>query len=268
MRAAAAVTLIVATVMAAGCGGQNHARRDAVNAYFDRVDAAQLQVRLHAGPTEKAFAHFSTVRNSQSEVRALVRADALLARTWTKLKRVQPPDDARQIHADLVRLYALESAVARELVAMTRFVPHYDAALAPLTPAHTGLASDLKTAKGWQKIAGAFEQYRLSLAGVLARLGRLSAPPTLRPALDAETAALRRSVALCASIESSLEKHNAKKTAAGVTALSSLGTQTSAARVRGELVAAAKAYNARLARISALTVRIGRERNALVGALG
>ena len=252
----------------AGCGGQSHARRDAVNAYFDRVDAAQLQVRLHAGPTEKAFAHFSTAHNSKSETRALVRANALLERTRAKLQRVQPPEDARRIHADLVRLYGLESDVARELVAMTRFVPRYDAALVPLTPAHTGLAAGLKSAKGWKKIAGAFEQYRLSLAGVLARLGRLSAPPTLRPALEAERVALRRSVALCVSIESSLEKHNAKKTAAGITALSSLGTQTSAARVRGELVAAAKSYNARLARISSLNVRIGRERNALVGTLG
>jgi hypothetical protein len=268
MRAAGAVILIAATVLVAGCGGQSHARRDAVNAYFDRVDAAQLQVRLHAGPTEKAFAHFSTVRNSKSEMRALVRANALLERTWTKLRRMQPPDEARQIHADLVRLYGLEADVARELVAMTQFVPRYDAALAPLSPAHTGLAGDLKIAKGWQKIAGAFEQYRLSLAGVLAQLGRMSAPPTLRPALNAERAALQRSVALCASIESSLQTHSAKKTAAGVTALSSLGTQTSAARVRGELVAAAKAYNARLARIAALDVRIGRERNALVGALG
>lgn len=268
MRAAGAVILIAATVMAAGCGGGNHARRDAVNGYFDRVDAAQLQVRLHAGPTEKAFARFSTVRNSKSEMLALVRANALLERTWTKLKRVQPPDDARQIHTDLVRLYGLESGVARELVAMTRFVPRYDAALASLSPAHVGLVSDLKTAKGWKKIAAAFERYRLTLAGVLTQLGRLSAPPTLRPALDAERVALRRSVALCASIESSLERHNAKQTAAGITALSSLGTQTSAARVRGELVAAAKSYNARLARIATLNARIGRERNALVGALG
>jgi hypothetical protein len=268
MRAAGAVVLVAATVIVAGCGGANHTRRDAVNAYFDRVDAAQVQIRLQAGPIEKAFAKFSTVHNSKSEMRALASANVMLDRTWVKLKRVRPPADARRVHADLVNLYGLEADVARELVAMTHFVPRYDALLAPLSPAHTTLAGDLKTAKGFKQIAAAFERYRLSLAGVLAQLRRLSAPPTLRPALEAESAALARSVGLCSSIEKALERHNAKQTAAGITALSGLGTQTSAARVRNQLAAAAKAYNTRLARISSLTVKIGRERNALVGELG
>jgi hypothetical protein len=268
MRAAGAVILVAATVVVAGCGGADHTRRNAVNAYFDRVDAAQGQVRLQAVPIENAFAKFSTVHNSKTETRALVRANAMFERTLAKLKRARPPADARRVHADLLRLYGLEAGVAHELVAMTRFVPRYDAALVPLRPAHSTLASELKTAKGWQEIAAAFERYRVSLAGVLARLRRLSAPVTLRPAFDGESAALTRSIALCSSIETALEKHDAKQTAAGITALSGLGTQTSAGRVQGELAAAAKAYNARLARISSLSVRIGHERDALVGELG
>jgi hypothetical protein len=268
MRAAGAVILVAATVLAAGCGGANHARRNAVNAYFDRVDAAQGQVRLQAVPIENAFAKFSTVHNSKSETRALVRADAMLERALSKVKRVHPPADAQRVHADLVQLYRLEAAVAHELVAMTRFVPRYDAVLTPLKPAHTTLASELKTAKGWKAIAAAFEGYRVSLAGVLAQLRRLSAPVTLRPAFNGEAAALGRSIALCASIETALKKHDAKLTAAGITDLAGLGTQTSAARVQRELTAAAKAYNARLAQISSLGVRIGHERDALVGELG
>jgi hypothetical protein len=259
--------LVAATVVIAGCGA-NHDKRNAVNAYFDRVDAVQLQVRLQTAPIENAFAKFSTVHNSKSETRALVRADAMLEATLVKLKRVRPPADARQVHADLVQLYGLEAGVAHELVAMTRFVPRYDAALTALKPAHVTLLSRLKTAKGWQKIAAAFEGYRVSLAGVLAQLRRLSSPTTLRPAFAGEGAALSRSIALCASIETALEKHDAKRTAAGITALSGLGTQTSAARVQRQMTAAAKAYNARLARIASLNARIGRERNALVGELG
>lgn len=268
MRAAGAVILVGATIVVAGCGGGNHDRRNAVNTYFDRVDAAQLQVRLQTVPIENAFARFSTVHNSKSETRALVRADAMLERTLVKLKHVRPPADAQRVHADLVQLYGLEAGVAHELVAMTGFVPRYDAALTPLKPAHTTLTSGLKTAKGWQEIAAAFERYRVSLAGVLVQLRRLSSPTTLRPAFDGESAALVRSIALCASIERALEKHDAKLTAAGISALSGLGTQTSAARVQREMTAAAKAYNARLARIASLNVRIGRERNALVGELG
>jgi hypothetical protein len=268
MRAAGAVILVAATVVVAGCGGANHDRRNAVNAYFDRVDAVQLQVRLQTAPIENAFAKFSTVHNSKSEARALMRADAMLEGTLVKLKRVRPPADARRVHADLVQLYGLEAGVAHELVAMTRFVPRYDAALTPLKPAHATLLSRLKTAKGWQEIAAAFEDYRVSLAGVLAQLHRLSSPTTLRPAFAGESAALSRSIALCSSIETALEKHDAKRTAAGIAALSGLGTQTSAARVQREMTSAAKAYNARLARIASLNVRIGHERDALVGELG
>ncbi len=267
MRTAGAVILVGAIVVVSGCG-DGHGRRDAVNRYFDRVDAAQQPIRLHGAPIQQALARFSTVHNTKSETRALMRAQAVLEGVRAKVRRVQPPADARPLHADLVRLYDLQVGVAAELVAMTHFVPRYDAALAPLSPAHAALARDLTAAKGWKKIAGAFERYRLSLVGVLAQLSHLSAPATMRPSFDAERAALRRSVGLGASIEASLAQHDAKKTSTGIRALSGLGTQDAVARARREQIAAAKAYNARLARISSLAAKIGRERNTLVGELG
>src|SRR5665213_1561994 len=226
MRSAGAAIILVAAVgLVAGCGGGSHARRDAVNQYFDRVDAAQQQVRLEAVPIEQAFRRFSTGRNTTSEIHALVRAQVALERVHAKLQRVKPPADASRVHADLLLLYGLQAEVAGELVAMTHFVPRYDAALVPLKPAHTTLVSGLRAAKGWQKIAQAFERYRLSLTGVLGQIDRLTAPSTLRPSFDAERTALRRSVGLCSSIEVALAKHDAKKTAAGISALSGLGTE-------------------------------------------
>jgi hypothetical protein len=265
MRPAGAVVLVVLVV--AGCGS-NHARRNAVNQYFDRVDAAQTPIRLQAAPIEKAFQRFSALRNTTTEIRALVHAQAVIEGVRVKIERVQPPADVRPLHTDLIHLYDLQVGVAGELVEMTRFVPRYDAELAPLKPAHAALVGDLTAAKGWQKIAKAFERYRLSLAGVLARLDRLSAPATLRPAFMAEQTALGHSVALCASIEKSLAKHDAKKTATAIGALSSVGTEKSVARAQRDQIAAAKAYNARLARIASLSAKIGRERDKLVGQLG
>jgi hypothetical protein len=260
--------MLFAAVVVAGCGGNSHARRDAVNRYFDRVDAAQLQVRLQAGSIERALTHFSMQRNTKSETGALLHAQAVLERARVKVQHVQPPADARPLHADLVRLYGLQAGVAGELAAMTRFVPRYDAALAPLKPAHTTLAGELKVAKGWKVISRAFERYRLSLVAVVTQLDRLTAPPTMRPASDAERAALRRSAAICTSIEDALAKHDAKKTAAGINALSAFGRENAVAHARRQQVAAAKAYNARLAQIASLTAKIGKERDALVGELG
>lgn len=267
MRTAGAVILVAVATVVAGCGG-SHARRDAVNRYFDRVDAAQAQVRREAVPIEKAFAHFSSVRNTQSETHALVHAHAVLERALTNVQLVRPPADATPVYTDLVRLYGLQAGVAAELVAMTRFVPQYDAALVPLKPTHATLVSDLKAAKGWAKIGKAFERYRLALAGVVARLGRLSAPSTLRPAFEAERSTLARSVGLCTSIEAALAQHDAKRTSTGIRALSGLGTEKAVVRARRDQIAAAKAYNARLTRIASLAAKIGRERDKLVLKLG
>jgi hypothetical protein len=267
VRTAVAVIVVGAAVVA-GCGGADHARRDAVNLYFDRVDKAQAQVRIEAVPIEKAFARFSTVRNTKNETRALVRAQTVLQRAYAKMQRMRPPDDAVELHTDLVDLYALQAEVAGELVAMTRFVPQYDAALRPVKQAHATLGSDLTGAKGWQKLAAAFERYRLSLVGVLAQLDRLSPPPTFRPAFDVERSTLRHSVALCSSTEAALARHDAKKTAAGIRALAGVGTEDTVARARRDQVAAAKTYNAKLVRISTLTAKIGRERDRLVGEVG
>jgi hypothetical protein len=268
MRTAGAVVVVAAAFAVAACGGSSHARRDAVNQYFDRVQAAQGQVRVEAAPIEQAFSRFSTVRNSKSELRALVHAQAVLERVHAKVQRIQPPADARRVHADIVHLYELQAGIAGELIAMAHFVPRYDSALAPLKPAHVQLASDLKAAKGWKKIAHAFERYRLSIAAVLAEIDHFSAPPTMRPAFNAERDVLGRSVGLCASIETALAKHSAKKTSAGIRALTGLGTEKAVVRAQRNQIAAAKAYDARLARISSLTAKIADERSKLVGQLG
>jgi hypothetical protein len=79
---------------------------------------------------------------------------------------------------------------------------------------------------------------------------------------------LERSAALCTSIEDALAKHDAKKTAAGISALAGLGSEKSVAHARRAEIAAAKSYNAKLALIASLTRKVGKERDTLVGELG
>lgn len=103
---------------------------------------------------------------------------------------------------------------------------------------------------------------------ILARLDRLSAPPVLRPSLIAERRALRRSVALSAAVEAALAKRDARAVTADIRALSGLAAGPAAVRTRRDQIAAARAYNRRLAKISALARKIDRERQTLVQALG
>jgi hypothetical protein len=151
---------------------------------------------------------------------------------------------------------------------MSRFVPRYAAALQPLTPAHTRLAKTLQTAKGWRPVRAAFDAYRLSLAAVLASLDAMSPPRTLHASFEAERAGIRRSIGLCASIEDALARKDAKAAAAAIGRLSTVASERTAAKSRSAQTAAANAYNARLAAISALQLRIGKEHDRLVGRLG
>ena len=269
MRQACAVFAVAALiVLFAGCGTGGHPRRDAVNRYFDRVDAAQAVLGRERGPVSEAFHHFSTTHNSPAEVRALARARFDIKVAREKLQTIGPPVEARQIHADLIKIFTLQLGVATELVETSRFVPRYVKALAPLRPAGIALSMELRATKAWKPIAVAFERYRASLASVLSRLDELSAPPTLSPGLNAERAALRRSVALCVSIGAAVTAHNAPAATVGIRELSSLGASNAASIARQDQITAARDYNARLRQLSTLALKVAKNRERMVKALG
>jgi hypothetical protein len=259
---------MIVVLAVAGCGGASHPRRDAVNRYFDRVDAAQRELARERGPISEAFRKFSAARNSPAELQELQRARTMIDAARKRVLAIHPPVEARQLHADLIRVFTLQLSVAVELVEMSRFVPRYAKALAPLRPASVALSTDLRATKAWKPIAVAFERYRASLESVLARLDKLSAPRTLRPGLNAQRAALRRSVALCVSIGAALVVRDSTAVSAGIRELSNLGASNAAKIARQEQLAAARAYNARLGQISTLALKIGKKRDSLVKALG
>jgi hypothetical protein len=88
----------------------------------------------------------------------------------------------------------------------------------------------------------------------------------LAPTLEGERAALRRRIALSATVESALRKKDVKAANAAISSLFAIGSD--AARTRNAEIAAARAYNARIARVSVLTAAVAKERERLVKAIG
>jgi hypothetical protein len=262
------VAVLAGTLFLAGCGGGGHARRDAVNTYFDRVDAAQITIRVHSSEIQQALSSFTTTGPSAARARSLAHARALLVRTGARIAAVPAPPDAAPIRRDLTRLYAMQASVAGELIAMTRFAPAYRRALTPVQPAHAALTADLKRAKGYAALGATFARYRSALEQALAALEKLHAPATLRPSFDAQQRQLRQSIELSAAVEAALAKKSAKATSAALRRLVALGTDGSVAQAQRAEADALKAYNARLVRVYALQRRIGLERTRLVRALG
>jgi len=267
MRRARIGVAAVLVVLLAGCGGGGgHPRRDAVNAYFVKVDSAEAPLLNRRIVIENALRTFSMRTNTPAEVKALKQGQKQILAAERAVAAIEPPADARKIHADLLALLRLEASLTGELVLTTSYAPQLRAALAPTAPAGTGLSKELRTAKGWSAQADAFAAYREALEPVVAKLDTLTAPPVLAPTLQGERAALRRRIALSATVERALRKKDVKAANAAISSLFAIGSD--AVRTRNAEIAAARAYNARITRVSVLTAAVAKERERLVKAIG
>lgn len=282
-RGGALVAVAVAVALGlAGCGGGGHERRDAVNAYFDRVDRAQSRLTASTGQIDAAFRNFSLTKNSAAERRELRFARDRIRGALDGVRAVTPPREARRIHADLVRMLELELAVARELVQATGYQPRLARTLAPLNDAGKTLAAELGRAgkPGSTKVsstaaktvldayAGAFAHYRETLERIVAGLDELAAPPTLRPTHDAERRTLARAAELSGRVARALAAEDVDTANAAIAELFSLTGAANDPATRAAAARAVRAYNARLRRIATLGARITRERERLVQLLG
>jgi hypothetical protein len=134
------------------------------------------------------------------------------------VRAVKPPKDARRLQRLIVQRLAVQRAVIDELIATELYIPKLAATAPPLSSAALGLRRDLAAisagtgaptvgAKGGTSLdryATAFGRYGEALAPVSTVLAGLTAPPILRPSLDAQRHALARSSALCATIRRTL----------------------------------------------------------------
>jgi hypothetical protein len=267
MRRARIGVVAVLVVLLAGCsGGGGHPRRDAVNAYFVKVDNAEAPLLNRRIAIGNALRTFSMTRNPPAEVKALQQAQKQILAAERAVAAIEPPPDARKIHADLLALLRLEASLTGDLVLTTSYAPQFKAAIAPTTLAGVALSKQLRVAKGWSAQADAFAAYRTALEPVVAKLDTLTAPPVLAPTLKGERAALRRRMALSATVEGALRKKDVKAANAAISSLFAVGSD--AVRTRNAEIAAARAYNARIARISVLTAAVAKERERLVKAIG
>jgi hypothetical protein len=182
MRQARIGVAAVLVVLLAGCGGGGgHPRRDAVNAYFVKVDSAEAPLLNRRIAIGNALRTFSMSTNAPAEVKALKQAQKQILAAERRVAAIEPPADARKIHADLLALLRLEESLTGDLVLTTTYVPQFKAAIAATTPAGTALSKELRTAKGWSAQTDAFAAYRAALEPVVAKLDTLTARRCWRP---------------------------------------------------------------------------------------
>jgi len=262
--AALAVVLLVSS-----CGGSG-ARRKAVTDYIHQVNSVQIAMRAPLISVQKAYKDFGRKNGptlAKIEPR-LVRAEATIRGMVKQLEALQPPPDARKLHALLVRLVSQEAEVAHEVVLLAQFSPRFSAALRPLAPASAKLRAAFKGAKKAKTQADALDAYAVALAGVLAKLRSVEAPPAFVPSLESERATLTRVRTTAIELADGLRKNRRALLPTLIQRFTNAGLASQGLAAQRARIAAIVAYNRRIADLAALARQVDTERVRLDRSLG
>jgi hypothetical protein len=277
--------LVLALLVLAGCGSsETKARRDAVNAYFADVAKAQFGLLSKQRQFDSTLQRFSLTGSTPSELARLrgVRREIDLASR--NMHALHPPADARKLHSLLLQRLALQRSVVDELIAASLYVPKLATAGPPLHAAVVALRRDLAAiattstptptvtpngpTNALDRYATAFGAYGDALKPVSVRLGRLTAPPIMRPALSAEQTSLTRSIALCTAIRQALLRRDIPAANTAIHSLFTVSSALNGEETRKRQADAARAYDARVRQIDVLARKADLERTRLVQAVG
>lgn len=272
--------LLAVLVVVAGCGsGGTKARRDAVNAYFGQVGTAQRNLLSAQGQINATLQGFSLSGTTTAELARLRAARVELDQALRHVRSLHPPEDARRLHQLIVQRLALQRSVVDELIDAALYIPKVAATAPPIQAALVALRAHLRAIAGTATVAAgsavpldryavAFGGYGDALRPVNTRLRALVAPPILRPGLEAERAAIRRSVELCDAIRTALGRRDIAAANKAIHSLFSVSATLNGAGTQARQAAAARAYDARLHQTDVLATKVNAERSRLVKLIG
>lgn len=275
--------LVLALAVVAGCGSSGtKPRRDAVNSYFADLTTAQIGLLSKEGQIDSTLKRFSLAGATPLELARLRSARRDVADALRRTRALHPPSDARKLQALIVQRLALQRSVVDELIAAAVYIPKLAATTPALGAASAGLRRDLAaitssprttvkpngTTSVLDRYAAAFGGYGDALVPVSATLDGLTAPPILRPTLEAERAGVKRSVVLCSAIRRALHRRDIPAANAAIHSLFTVSSALNGPSTRKQQAAAARAYDARLTQINTLARKASLERARLVRVIG
>jgi hypothetical protein len=250
-----ALALIVVVVVGA-IRASRPPRGQAVAAYVERVNKLQ---GLATGPLQQlntAYAEFGTARGrTPAHLARLARGESSLRTLRTQLAGVQTPEKAMPIRAELLRLFDLQVAFARDV---TQFAAYLTQVAAPERRAELGrlkLLQALHAAANPTEQAAAFDDYAAAASGAALRLAVLRAPGEFDRARTTEVARLHQLSRGAAQAARALQLGDRAAIQKAISTFSR-GSSTFVVAVRQR--EAAIAYNRRLRAIEAQRTRLAR----------
>lgn len=200
---------LLAVTLIAGCGGGSG--RERVRDYLAEVNGVQRKSAPAFSRANRAYADFSAGKlRSGATSLAIARAERSMQSARTRLSRLDPPQEAAELHRRLLRVYDANLRLARETTELARYLPAASAALRPLRRINGQLRRELGSARGAADQGGALAHYADSLGTVLERLRHLRVPPVLASSDRDRVRRLRSTRSLAVRLRVALERRNVK----------------------------------------------------------
>lgn len=173
------------------------ARVDEVARYIREVNEVRRGLSDELQRVNEAYELF---RAGPAELRAAIPSLDEAVRTMRMfeagLDALEPPPEARNLHAELLRLAELQSALAEEVRDIGRTLPALSTEATKLSNSGRRLIRNLRAADSLAEQAAAFERYGKDVTGIADRLSALDASAVLNASVQSEQERLRRLVTL------------------------------------------------------------------------
>jgi hypothetical protein len=192
VRRAAGCLLLLSALVLSGCGDSaKDKRRDDVNDYLGRVGRIQDRYAPSFALANKAYQDFSKGKVGKRQLERLKGAEVSILAARNELQDVRPPEDARTLHRDLIKLYDANAQLGLEVITLQRFLPGVRKTLSGLARVNARYRNNLATTTSATDQASALDGYGAAIAGVNKKLQRLPAPTALRPWQRSQVTRLR-----------------------------------------------------------------------------
>jgi hypothetical protein len=270
-------------VLISGCGGSTVTQRQAVATYIKRVQRVEnaMQPPLSqvghagsalAGATGQGDNQAKRKRQSLASARGSLRsAERRLAALRGRLAAITVPQPARHLRTLMLRLADRQLALTREVAQLERFLPAFESALKPLGPASVALHEALAVRGRFTRAqlpavdrrkADALDRFRAAVRSVAAAVGKLRPPAVSLPAYRTQMDSLEGMSAAAAGLATALRTASSGGTAALVQ-FDRAATVSQTIAAQKAQIAAIKAYDAEVAGLRRLVVKVYSERARL-----
>ena len=193
LSATVALVLLVVLSLTGVIGGGGNAKRDAVAAYIEKVNATQRGLAIERQRVGRIYARArSDPQGLAGNVADLDRSARTLRQFDRRLRALEPPPEAVKLHRRLVALSTAEAVFATEIARLGRYLPALTTERKAVGVAGVQLQQELaaksKVTGRVAAQAAAFDRFAGAVAAVVKPLQSAPVPTALRPVRAEEIA--------------------------------------------------------------------------------